>query len=40
LKNPTVLVVVDRIDLDSQISGTFYAADMANMVRNFHASGD
>jgi type I restriction enzyme R subunit len=33
LKNPTVLVVVDRIDLDSQISGTFYAADMANMVR-------
>jgi type I restriction enzyme R subunit len=33
LKNPTVLVVVDRIDLDSQISGTFYAADMPNMVR-------
>ena len=33
LKNPTVLVVVDRIDLDSQISGTFYAANMANMVR-------
>ncbi len=33
LKNPTVLVVVDRIDLDSQISGTFYAADMANLVR-------
>ena len=33
LKNPTVLVVVDRIDLDSQISGTFYAADMTNMVR-------
>ncbi len=33
LKNPTVLIVVDRIDLDSQISGTFYAADMANMVR-------
>lgn len=33
LKNPTVLIVVDRIDLDSQISGTFYAADVANMVR-------
>jgi type I restriction enzyme R subunit len=33
LKNPTVVVVVDRIDLDSQISGTFYAADMPNMVR-------
>ena len=33
LKNPTVLVVVDRIDLDTQISGTFYAADMANLVR-------
>ncbi|RWQ45674.1 MAG: HsdR family type I site-specific deoxyribonuclease [Mesorhizobium sp.] len=33
LRNPTVLVVVDRIDLDSQISGTFYAADMPNMVR-------
>jgi len=33
LRNPTVLIVVDRIDLDSQISGTFYAADMANMVR-------
>ena len=34
LKNPTVLVVVDRIDLDNQISGTFYAADMPNMVRS------
>mgnify|MGYP000109071338 CR=1 FL=1 len=33
LKNPTVLIVVDRIDLDSQISGTFYAADMPNLVR-------
>ena len=33
LKNPAVLVVVDRIDLDSQISETFYAADMANLVR-------
>ena len=33
LKNPTVLVVVDRVDLDTQISGTFYAAEMANVVR-------
>ena len=33
LKNPTIVIVVDRIDLDSQISGTFYAADMANLVR-------
>lgn len=33
LKNPTVLVVVDRQDLDTQISGTFYASDMANLVR-------
>ncbi len=33
LKNPTVLVVVDRLDLDSQITGTFNAADMANLVR-------
>lgn len=33
LRNPTVLVIVDRIDLDSQISGTFYAADMPNLVR-------
>lgn len=33
LKNPTVLVVVDRIDLDSQISSTFYAASAANLVK-------
>ncbi len=33
LKNPTVLVVVDRVDLNTQIAGTFYAADMPNMVR-------
>ena len=31
LKNPTVLVVVDRKDLDSQITGTFTAADIPNM---------
>jgi type I restriction enzyme, R subunit len=33
LKNPTVIVVVDRIDLDSQISSTFYAADSPNLVK-------
>ncbi|MBI1318329.1 MAG: HsdR family type I site-specific deoxyribonuclease [Candidatus Hydrogenedens sp.] len=33
LKNPTVIVLVDRIDLDSQISSTFYAADTANLVK-------
>jgi len=32
LRNPTVLVVVDRIDLDSQIAATFYANDAANVV--------
>ena len=31
LKNPTVLVVVDRTDLDTQISGTFHAVDMPNL---------
>ncbi len=33
LKIPTVLVVVDRIDLDSQTAGTFYFANVANLVR-------
>ena len=33
LKNPTVMIVVDRIDLDSQISATFYAANAANLVK-------
>ena len=33
LKNPTVMILVDRIDLDSQISGTFYANDAANLVK-------
>ncbi|MGI8891775.1 MAG: type I restriction endonuclease subunit R [Chthoniobacterales bacterium] len=32
LANPTVLIVVDRIDLDTQISATFNAADVPNMV--------
>lgn len=31
LKNPTVLIVVDRIDLDSQITGTFNGADIPNL---------
>ena len=31
LKSPTVLVLVDRTDLDTQISGTFNAADIANV---------
>jgi len=33
LKNPTVIIVVDRIDLDAQISSTFYAADIPNLVK-------
>ena len=32
LKNPTVVIVVDRIDLDTQITATFNAADVPNMV--------
>lgn len=31
LKNPTVLIVVDRIDLDSQITGIFTGADIPNL---------
>ncbi len=31
LKSPTVLVLVDRIDLDTQISSTFNAADIPNV---------
>jgi len=33
LKNPTVLIVVDRIDLDTQISATFHASDIPNLVK-------
>lgn len=33
LRNPTVIVVVDRVDLDSQISSTFFAADAPNLVK-------
>jgi len=32
LGNPTVIIVVDRVDLDTQISATFNAADVPNMV--------
>jgi type I restriction enzyme R subunit len=32
LGNPTVLIVVDRIDLDTQITATFNATDVPNMV--------
>ena len=32
LKSPTVIVLVDRTDLDTQITGTFNAADVANVV--------
>ncbi|MDN3205655.1 type I restriction endonuclease subunit R [Algoriphagus sediminis] len=31
LKSPTVMVLVDRTDLDTQISGTFNAADVPNV---------
>jgi type I restriction enzyme R subunit len=31
LQNPTVMIVVDRIDLDTQITSTFNAADIPNM---------
>ena len=33
LRNPTVLVVVDRTHLDSQIAGTFHAANLPNLER-------
>ena len=32
LSNPTVLIVVDRIDLDTQITGTFNASDVPDLV--------
>lgn len=31
LKSPTVIILVDRVDLDTQISGTFNAADVPNV---------
>lgn len=33
LKNPTILIVVDRVDLDEQISGTFEAVKLPNTTR-------
>lgn len=32
LTNPTVLIVVDRLDLDTQITATFHAADVPGLV--------
>lgn len=32
LTNPTVLIVVDRVDLDTQITATFNATDVPNLV--------
>lgn len=32
LKSPTVIIVVDRLELDTQITGTFNAADIPNLV--------
>ena len=32
LGNPTVIIVVDRIDLDTQITATFNATDIPNMI--------
>jgi type I restriction enzyme R subunit len=33
LGNPAVIIVVDRIDLDAQISSTFHASDVPNLVK-------
>jgi type I restriction enzyme R subunit len=33
LRNPAVLIVVDRVDLDAQISATFHATDIPNLVK-------
>lgn len=33
LGNPTVIIVVDRLDLDAQISSTFHASDVPNLVK-------
>lgn len=32
LKSPTVIIVIDRVDLDTQISGTFNSASIPNLV--------
>ena len=33
LHNPTVIIAVDRVDLDAQISATFHASDIPNLVK-------
>ena len=33
LRNPTILIIVDRLDLDAQISATFHASDIPNLVK-------
>ncbi|MBN1146132.1 MAG: HsdR family type I site-specific deoxyribonuclease [Anaerolineales bacterium] len=33
LRNPAVLIVVDRVDLDAQISAAFHATDIPNLVQ-------
>ena len=33
LRNPTILIVVDRVDLNAQISATFHASDIPNLVK-------
>ena len=33
LGNPAVIIVVDRIDLDAQISATFHASDIPNLIK-------
>lgn len=32
LKNPTVVIVDDRLDLETQITATFNASDIPNLV--------
>jgi len=33
LRNPTVLIIIDRVDLDTQISATFHASDIPNLIK-------
>lgn len=33
LRAPTVLIIIDRVDLDTQISATFHASDIPNLVK-------
>ena len=32
LKSPTIIILIDRIDLDTQLTGVFNAADVSNLV--------